>query len=451
MRDWTTDQVLALAPDAASASAGQGLASEKKWSSLGRSDRAAWGLCQGSGKDPYQTRVDLAEGTCKCSCPSRKFPCKHGLGLLLVLAKNAGVFKQIAEPGWVAEWLDGRAARAEKAVAKTNTPPREAPADPAAQAKRAAQRDARVMDGVAGCRLWLDDLLRRGLAAAQTAADGELERVAARMVDAQAPGLAVWVRRTAELLASGEGWEVRTLDHLGRLHLLLKAAERLAQLPPDLTAEVRTALGYNQSKDDVLAGPGVSDRWLAVGQIIEDDDRLRTRRTWLLGRQTARWALLLDFAPGSAPLPAGIAPASELTAELAFYPGNLPCRALVKSAQPAGGAGLAPASSADPSIEQALVRYANALAANPWIARWPLFLDNLQLANAGNRWWLADAAGDTLPLAPAFQAGPPLWRLLAASEGRPMCLLVEWDGFTAVPLTLFDGPACLPLTGGAPV
>jgi SWIM zinc finger len=42
-----------------------------------------WGLCAGSGKRPYQTVVDLTGPAYKCSCPSRKFPCKHALALLL--------------------------------------------------------------------------------------------------------------------------------------------------------------------------------------------------------------------------------------------------------------------------------------------------------------------------------------------------------------------------------
>ncbi len=49
MSSWSIEQVLALAPDASSASAGQGLAAIKKWSGIGQSDRAIWGLCQGSG------------------------------------------------------------------------------------------------------------------------------------------------------------------------------------------------------------------------------------------------------------------------------------------------------------------------------------------------------------------------------------------------------------------
>lgn len=34
-------------------------------------EAAVWGLCQGSGKDPYQTQIDLIGPAFRCSCPSR--------------------------------------------------------------------------------------------------------------------------------------------------------------------------------------------------------------------------------------------------------------------------------------------------------------------------------------------------------------------------------------------
>ncbi|MRT44910.1 SWIM zinc finger family protein, partial [Xylella fastidiosa subsp. multiplex] len=87
---WSADQVLALAPDAASRKAGSKLGAAGPWSEAGSSDEGAvWGLCKGSGSKPYQTVVDLADAAgpaYKCSCPSRKFPCKHALGLLLLWA-----------------------------------------------------------------------------------------------------------------------------------------------------------------------------------------------------------------------------------------------------------------------------------------------------------------------------------------------------------------------------
>ena len=80
------NQILALAPDPASAKAGSQLATPRNWSNLGTSDSALWGECQGSGKTPYRTQIDLGGPAFKCTCPSRKFPCKHGLGLYLLRA-----------------------------------------------------------------------------------------------------------------------------------------------------------------------------------------------------------------------------------------------------------------------------------------------------------------------------------------------------------------------------
>ncbi len=433
--DWSTDKVLALAPDPGSASAGQGLAVERKWTSLGASDRAIWGLCQGSGKDPYQTRVDLSEPVFKCSCPSRKFPCKHGLGLLLLFAKAKASFTTGAEPGWVSEWIDGRAEKAERKAEKAKAAA-EAPVDLAAQAKRAAARDDRVRQGVTECRTWLEDLLRQGLAAAQSNARLECERVAARMVDAQAPGLAGMVRRIARMMASGTGWEVRTLEHLGRVHLLLAAADRLGDLPGELAGDVRVAIGYNQPKEEVLARQGVADFWTVVGQAYEQDDRLKMRRTWLWGKRSAAAALVLDFAVGTQPFDTSLVPGMAFEGEVAFYPSGAPLRALVKSRGESLPAAEAPEGQGPNAIGASLERFATALGANPWLTRWPMVLPRTRVFRSGERWLLGQGQ-DLLPLSPAFARGAHLWRLLSATGGREATIVVEWDGEAAEPVGLF--------------
>src|SRR5688500_8462217 len=120
---WTADQVSAMAPDPASAKAGQGLASPRKWGLLARDARALWGECQGSGAKPYQVIVDASEPAFRCTCPSRKFPCKHGLGLLFIYASQpALVVETEAEPDWVAAWLAMRGAKAEKKAEKAAAP-----------------------------------------------------------------------------------------------------------------------------------------------------------------------------------------------------------------------------------------------------------------------------------------------------------------------------------------
>ena len=105
MTNWTAATILALAPDSASASSGKGLASRKHWLTVARQGDVLWGECQGSGKHPYQTRLDAtaAEPVFKCTCPSRKFPCKHGLGLFLLFASTPDQFAPSEPPSWVAE------------------------------------------------------------------------------------------------------------------------------------------------------------------------------------------------------------------------------------------------------------------------------------------------------------------------------------------------------------
>ena len=436
MESWTSDRVAALAPDSASSAAGQALANVRKWSELGRSDRAIWGLCQGSGKQPYQARVDLGEPAFKCSCPSRKFPCKHGLALLFLFARSADAFPTGDEPDWVADWIGERVVRATKKAEQAKTAV-EKPVDLEAQAKRAAQRDARVRDGIASCRVWLEDLVRRGLAAAQSDPPANWERAAARLVDAQAPGLASFIRRIPLMMASGPGWDTRTVDLLGRMYLLLRAAERIDQLPEDLAVDVRTALGWTQSREDALASPGVADRWTAIGQVIEEDERFRAVRTWLLGRNTGRHALILEFVAGMQPLERTIIPGSSFEGELGFYPSRQPLRALLKSRSATFPVDADFARAEDLTIEAGLVKYAEALSANPWTFRWPMLLAAVRPVLDGVRWFLVDAKGQGLPIRPSFTRTLQLWRLVSGSGGSAMTVVVEWDGISALPVSAF--------------
>ena len=143
---WTPEQFLKLAPDAASAKATHGFLAPKKWAPLGVAETAIPVHAQGSGSNPYQSQVDLAEPAFKCSCPSRKFPCKHGLALFLLFAVQPALCTKTAPPDTVASWQKGRGDRA----AKKDTAATRKSKDPKhteAQAKTAARRLDRVKDG----------------------------------------------------------------------------------------------------------------------------------------------------------------------------------------------------------------------------------------------------------------------------------------------------------------
>src|SRR3954451_19303686 len=126
-----------LAPDAASGAAARRLARPAPWSGTGHDEQAVWGLCKGSGARPYRTQVAVDGPAFNCSCPSRKFPCKHALALMLLRA--GGNVSAGAAPGWVEEWLASRGERAARAASRPA--PGEPPRDPEAAARRAAERE----------------------------------------------------------------------------------------------------------------------------------------------------------------------------------------------------------------------------------------------------------------------------------------------------------------------
>jgi hypothetical protein len=430
--NWTVDQILALAPDPQSAKTGSGLATLRKWDRLGRNSQAVWGECQGSGQKPYQTTIDLNEPAFKCSCPSRKFPCKHALGLFLLSIQAPDSFGAEEPPAWVQGWLEGRVQRQQK-VAQSQAMDRVA--DPAAQARRAAKRQKKVDIGLAELERWLFDLVREGLASVQGKPRSFWETPAARLVDAQAGGAARRLRRLATLAYTGEGWQERLVEQLGLLYLLVAGYRRLESLPEPVQADLRTLMGWSLNQESLLAEAGVTDRWSVVGQQLEQEQRLLVQRTWLWSQTTNRGALLLQFAAANQPLDRTLVPGTSFEAELVFYPTNYPLRALLKERRtPAGDLA---ALGGYLTLAEALTAYGAALACCPWLEEFPLALQKVRPFRRDERWFLADEAGQTLPLSPHFKAS---WTLLALSGGQPLFLFGVWDGSHLLPLsTLAEG------------
>ncbi len=426
---WTPEQITALAPDSASAKAGQGLANARKWVTLGANDAAAWGECQGSGKLPYQTQIDLGEPAFKCSCPSRKFPCKHGLGLFLLLAANDKAFDGKEPPTWVAQWLEERAKKAEAKTEKKEKAP-----DVEAQAKRALQREQKVAAGLQDLEVWVGDLMRRGLASVQGEGYGFWETPAARLVDAQASGVARLVREAAGVPSSGEGWQGRLLERLSRIHLLAEGYKHLSDLPLDVQCDVRTAIGWTTKEEQIREEPGVRDKWLVLGQRVEEEERFKVQRTWLHGQDTGRSALVLSFAAFGQQLDKSIAPGTMVDAELVFYPSAYPLRAALKERHSATE--MLDAMPGHASIEAAGAAYAAALARHVWLEEFPFSLEAVVPVRRGERWLVHDETGYTLPLAAGFGAE---WHLMALSGGHAISLFGEWDGDYLMPLAVWNG------------
>jgi hypothetical protein len=439
------NQILALAPDPASAKAGSQLAAVHHWSNLGKSDAALWGECQGSGKTPYKTQIDLNGPAFKCTCPSRKFPCKHGLGLYLLSASAPSLFNTAAEPQWVGDWLNSRQARQEKradSVAASQDPA--AAATAAAQArKREAKRENKVDAGMRELQTWLHDLAREGLAAVRSRGQNLWDGIAARMADAQAAPLARRLRRASSLLYQSNLRDAESLvaNELASIYLLTQAWQRLDGLPPALQADVRALLGWTVGQDEVLRQPGIDGCWQVLAQTTFDDERLRVRSTWLYGGTEARWALLLQYAVGTQGFDLQLAPGTAFDGELCFYPSAYPLRAQIKRQENVRTLSTLAPPPCD--LGTLLDTYAGALAAQPFLERHPVLLDGL-VPDAADQGLLYDAGGRAVALHPDFRHP---WHLLALSGGHPLTVCGEWDGRTLLPLSVWHAGRLLNIDG----
>lgn len=406
-------QVLALAPDASSARAARGI---RSWISTGATPAALWGECRGSGAAPYATAVDLTGPAYKCSCPSRKIPCKHALALLLL--HSDGAIPEAGEPPeWVTDWLRQRAAKRPAS-----------PADPEAARRRADQRAERVDSGMRELDQWLRDQVSQGLAATPKAGYQHWDTIAARMVDAQCPAVAERLRGLAAAPHSGAGWEGRLLEELAMLRLLATAYQRRDALPQGLTDAVRSRIGFTIRQAEVLAAAEpVPDVWDVLGWHDLRQERISTRRIWLRGRGTGRPALVLSFAAAGEQLDASLVPGTAVQADLAFYPAAIPLRAVVADR---GGTSLVPRTPEGISVTDFLDQTADALGKDPWLESLPAVLAGVT-PTADPVPWLVDAGGLALPLHP--EAGR--WPLLAVSAGRPVTVAAEWTPRGLWPLT----------------
>src|ERR1700719_1874519 len=102
------ERIEALAPDQASLAAARKLLKPSSWPTLEVGEGLAWGECQGSGATPYRVVINEADAGYKCTCPSRKFPCKHALALMWMRADRSVAFAPATVPDWVRDWLSRR-------------------------------------------------------------------------------------------------------------------------------------------------------------------------------------------------------------------------------------------------------------------------------------------------------------------------------------------------------
>jgi hypothetical protein len=449
---WTIEQVAAVAPSPQAFVAAEALADPQRWSATGAHERAVWGRCSGSGVEPYDTVVDHVDVRWRCSCPSRRRPCKHALALLVLWVRRQ--VPDTTPPDTVDRWLDTATAarphapRPAPSDIETPASDRPAPVDQPSPNTARDDRMAKLRDGLVELDRWLDDRMRTGLADPALARYATWDELAARLVDARAGALANRVRRLAGLVGASPDWHERVLAELGILHLLAQAGRRVGDLSDDVAASAAVACGWQVRRSDVEAGVPETDDWIVAGRSDTREDRIEVRRVWLRAAGSGAWAMVLSFAAYRQSLDDSLEVGTAVTADLHRYPGGV-MRAIVGDRH---GEPRCPAGPPAVTVAEACEAIGRAVIREPWLDRCPATILAAPTVHEG-RWVVTDHTG-SLPL---MATSDSLAVLLGASRGSDVPVTVEWTPHGIVPLavhladrTIDIGPRADPSFVGTP-
>lgn len=454
----------ALAPDQASLSSASKLTKRSNWIRLEGHDTLLWGECQGSGANPYRVVVDAGDQGYKCTCPSRKFPCKHSLALMWISATAPTNFTPANEaPEWVNDWLGRRrkggtpaaiASSSGKSIGEAGTDQAAAKAeDPAAaerreaaQKKRAEDTRASIFAGLHEFDQWISDQLRLGLSSFVDASSERCRRLSARLVDAKAAALASRLDELpAQLMAlRSEERPEAAIRELGKLVLLTRAWRGSPDDP-----ELKRLVATSETREQILANPEaqqVASTWEVLGERIETRrDGLVSHATWLIDliNPEPRFALLQDYYPASAGRRSQAFSAGErFDARLVFYPARAPVRALVVERSDAKSATRTWPSATEGSVVDPLADHVARQNVAPWSGEAPILLPPGSLArdDRGNIWWQSKEAanGIALPVAgslPDPALGIPLSAAAGLWDGARLSLLAAESSFGRLDLS----------------
>lgn len=420
---WSYERLLQLAPDSGTLEQARKLFFAKRWLVLEGNGKYLWGVYETPYAQRMETVVRLEPPLLRCSCKSRRRPCKHALAMVLLFLNRNEVWKVRDElPEWAMSLLGQK--EAEPKVGKAAAP------DQQKQAQRVALMDG----GVAELEKWLQTVARIGLAQMVQAPE-EWENLAARMVDCKLGSIARRIRLCQQWIQQ-EDWADKLTAEIGLLYLFVLAWQRKESLSPDQKRELLQVAGWNVRKDQLSTQTGVDDCWLVLGVSTGEEEKLKFRRTWMRGEKTGRYALLLDFAFGNRGFEDHWVTGSVLRGRLLFYPGQPALRAAFQHYQMSREAYEAVAAFAD--LGEVQEAYAKHLGLSPWLMVLPALIDEVTpiYDQDSEQFYLLDTHKNYLPV-PTSDVS---WKLLALSLGRSISCFGEYDGEKFQPISVIhDG------------
>jgi SWIM zinc finger len=453
----TLERIEALAPDQASLAAARKLLKPASWPTLAEGEGLIWGECQGSGATPYRVAVNEADAGYKCTCPSRKFPCKHTLALMWMRAERSATFAPAPVPEWVKDWLSRRRGASSAPVrpkdqSKPKSPPSirltettetEVVADPKAEQRAAAarernrlEREETVLAGLEDLDLWLSDQVQHGMANFVAQAAQSCRTISQRLVDSKASGLAgrLDALPTRLFTLPDPARPSAAIRELGQIHLISQAYRRAPQLPELLAADAKQAVGWSVTREALLADSGAlhaDAEWRVFAVISEaQPDRLRRVETWLCREsgtdQTPSCAVLIEFVPlAGGAATGGYLVGDQVDAELCFYRSTVPLRAQIATLNKGATQSSEPLNPPAETLGISYALYEEALAKLPWLGTFPLTFRSATVRRAGSQLFLHDDEdGLSLPLASSQSS-----EVFPLASAGPIAGIGLWNGY----------------------
>ncbi|MEM6316660.1 MAG: hypothetical protein AAF960_03265 [Bacteroidota bacterium] len=298
--------------------------------------------------------------------------------------------------------------------------------------KAFSKRLAQMMAGLIELENWLHDTLRQGLAVLEQQSYSYWKDISARMYDAKLGAIGKRLQAIPLLIGAGDKWPNQVLAELTSFYLLIRGLRKMEELPLNIQQDLLTVAGVTTRKDDLFQyGQTVKDTWMVLGQTEGVEDKLNFRRTWLLGHETKRYALVLDYAFGNAAYPAHYVLGSVFVGKVVFYPSNSPLRVAVKEKLVLDRhvkriVGF-------PSFAEYLDFYAQNLAANPWQLAFPCSIESVRPFYEKGQLILIDQEQQLIP---TLVEETNLWKIVAISGGKPIHVFGEWTGEQLLPRSI---------------
>lgn len=287
-----------------------------------------------------------------------------------------------------------------------------------------------MVTGAEDLEQWMLDAIRHGFAALDKQEE-EWQSIISRMVDAKSRGLAVQLRSIAT--DREEGWPERMLDVFSQLYLSTQGIQKFDQLQADLQEQLLQVIGVTIKQKELLEQKGTEDDWFVLSSWKGVNlDQAAMQKTWMLGLEYQQIALLIEYDYMGQGFKHDFKIGQVVHGEVVFFPGTHPLRALLKNWKNTTREESQFIAHAD--FPTFLKAYANAIAKNPWLKKFPFIIENVVPYFDEKKFYLLDKTNAKIEMNVADAVG---WTLISLSCSKPTTLFGEWNGEVFHPLSIF--------------